>query len=187
VSYLVAQERILLAFLAGNAQDAKQQILKYSLRRLPKDSSIVVYEVLVLAALEEWETAKRVIMENSALIGLTTEEAASVVPEKIKWKNPDKAFNLSFFLPGVGQMYAGYPVRGLVSGGIQAALVGFSAYSIYQGYFFTGAMTGVALFYTFYFGGARYASRLAGQHNHQITNKIQQNFLKTLENKKALN
>lgn len=185
-SQMVAQERILLAFLAGNAQDAKQQLLKYQLKGFPKDSAIVVYEVLVLAALEEWEAAKNMIMANSALLGLSADEAALIVPERIKWKNPEKAFNLSFFLPGVGQMYAGYPVRGLFSGCIQAALVGFSAYSIYQGYFFTGAMTGVALFYTFYFGGARYASRLAEQHNQQITKEIQVNFLETHKNKKAL-
>lgn len=82
-----------------------------------------------------------------------------------KLKNPEKAESMSHLLPGVGQMYAGYVGQGLISLGIQAGCVAFAGISFIEGYYFSGAFTGVGLFYMFNNGGARHARYLAEQKN----------------------
>lgn len=158
---IVSYEKILLTYLSDDYQSSHNEILKYKLVFGDIDADIFSLEVLNLMALNRWEEAKKLVQQDNDFLNLTSEEIEYIFTKKLKPKNPDKAFNLSMFLPGVGQWYAGYFFKGVVSGGTQALLIGFSAFSLYKGYFFTGGMTGVALFYTFYFGGARYARELA--------------------------
>ncbi len=61
-------------------------------------------------------------------------------------KNPDKAFALSYYFPGAGQMYAGYFWKGLVSTILNAGLIYFSVWNFANGYFFSGAFTGACAF-----------------------------------------
>lgn len=96
-------------------------------------------------------------------------------------RSKKKAKTLSYFLPGVGQMYAGYIGKGIISSLIQASLIGLGAYSLYRGYFFTGAVTSITLFYSFYFGGIRHAGYLVEQKNQQrisqYNNRVRQVIL----------
>ncbi len=96
--------------------------------------------------------------------------------KKLKSKSPEKAENLSYFLPGAGQIYAGKPIRGLTSFTIQSGLLAFAAYNFFNGYYFSGTFTGVSLFYVFYMGGARHAGYLAEEYN-KIQNEKAYNLL----------
>jgi tetratricopeptide (TPR) repeat protein len=182
---IVSYEKILLGFLSDDYQSSYNDLLKHKLVFGKIDSDLFSLEVLNLMALNRWEEAKILIQQNSDLLDFSSEEIEYIFTKKLKPKNPDKAFNLSMFLPGVGQMYTGYFFKGVVSGGAQALLIGFSAFSLYNGYFFTGGMTGVALFYTFYFGGARYARELAIQKNKKRALEMSLKF-NDLKLKKAL-
>lgn len=101
-------------------------------------------------------------------------ETANIYEKKKfrRLKNPEKAESISHYLPGVGQMYAGYPVRGLTSGLIQAGLLSFTAVSFLNGYYFSGAFTGMGLFSMFNNGGARHAQYLAEKRNELIINEL---------------
>ena len=162
---IVSYEKVLAYYLSEDYQASYNEVLKHKLLFGPSDPDMVFFEALNLIAVYKWGEAEKVLISNMELLGVSLPEIETVFDENKKPKNPDKAFNLSMFLPGVGQMYAGYPFKGLLSGGIQAGLIGASAYALYKGYFFTGGLTGVALFYTFYFGGARYARELATKRN----------------------
>ncbi|MEP3580413.1 MAG: hypothetical protein ABJN36_00410 [Cyclobacteriaceae bacterium] len=165
VMKIVSYEKVLAYYLNEDYQASYNEVLKNKLLFGPKDPDIVCFEALNLIAVYKWKEAERLLLDNEELLELSVTDIETVFDGNKTPKNPDKAFNLSMFLPGVGQMYAGYPFKGLLSGGIQAGLVGASAYALYKGYFFTGGLTGVALFYTFYFGGARYARELAQKRN----------------------
>ncbi|MBS1490144.1 MAG: hypothetical protein JSS93_06440 [Bacteroidetes bacterium] len=89
-----------------------------------------------------------------------------------KLKNPERAESMSHLLPGVGQLYAGFPGRGITSLAIQAGLVTFAGVSFLNGYYFSGAFTGVGLFYMFNNGGARHAHYLAEKKNREIITKL---------------
>jgi tetratricopeptide (TPR) repeat protein len=177
----VSFEKMTVNYLLDKYEESYREVLKHRLL-YGESPDLLRMEILDLLALNKWVEAKKIVLINAELFHLSEEDINEIFPKKLKPKNPDKAFNLSFFLPGVGQMYAGYPIKGIVSGGIQAVLVAFSAYNLYNGYFFTGGMTGVAFFYTFYFGGAKYASELAVKNNQQKSAIISAKF-----NKKALN
>lgn len=88
--------------------------------------------------------------------------------KKMKLKDPEKAENLSYFIPGAGQIYAGKVFRGITSLVIQSGLLGFAGYSFLNGYYFSGTFTGVSLFYVFYMGGARHAGYLADEYNKKV-------------------
>lgn len=162
---LVSFEKILVSYLKGDYQSSYNEVLKYKLLFGQTDQDILFIEALNLIAIYKWDEAKRLLIDNHDILSISMSDIDLIFDGNPKPKNPDKAFNLSMFLPGVGQMYAGHPFKGFLSGGIQAGLVGFSAFALYKGYFFTGGLTGVALFYTFYFGGARYARELTEKRN----------------------
>ena len=175
-------EKILLNYLLGNYQRSFDELLKYRLSQGTSqgevDGDILILEILNLIGLNKWEEAKELTLMNADDLGTDSEQVEAFFSGKLKPKNPDKAYTLSLFLPGVGQMYSGYFLKGVLSGGIQTLLVGFSAYSLHQGYFFTGGMTGVALFYTFYLGGARHARELAVAKNKERAREISLKFMK---------
>ncbi|MEO9475216.1 MAG: hypothetical protein ABJG41_06765 [Cyclobacteriaceae bacterium] len=162
---IVSYEKVLAYYLSEDYQASYNEVLKHKLLFGPNDPDMIFFEALNLIAVYRWKEAEKVLLDNSELLGFSAPDIEMVFDGNKKPKNSDKAFNLSMFLPGVGQMYAGYLFKGLLSGGIQAGLIGASAYALYKGYFFTGGLTGVALFYTFYFGGARYAKELAEKRN----------------------
>ncbi|MBS1505720.1 MAG: hypothetical protein JSS79_03645 [Bacteroidetes bacterium] len=97
-----------------------------------------------------------------------------------KLKNPDKAESISHLLPGVGQMYAGYAGRGVTSLLLQTGMIAFTAYSFFNGYYFSGAFTGVGLFYMFNNGGARHAQYLAEKKNKALIEELDTLVKKTV-------
>lgn len=172
-------ESALMYYLTDSYQLSYNELLKLKLQSKEFDPSIAQLEVLNLFALGKWEEAKSLIVADT--VNGASGIAEYVFAGKIKYKDPEKAYKLSLFLPGIGQMYSGHFFKGVVSAGGQAGLVAFSALSIYNGYFWTGGMTGVAFFYTFYLGGARYAKDLAIKHNQEVSQILSQRYLKAIK------
>ncbi len=132
--------------------------------------------VLCYNAQHKWTEAEQAFLSFE---NLSNESADSIKNyyhnlRSLKLKSLRKAENLSYFLPGVGQMYAGKFFRGLTSSVIQIGLLSFAGYSILNGYYFSGTLTGVSLFYVFYLGGARHAVYLAEEYNKSL---IKENVL----------
>lgn len=183
---LISYEKVLLHYLNGDYSSSNNEILRIKLKSESYlDTDVIYLETLNLIGLNRWEEARELLINNQSTLNISEDEINYVFTKKLKPKSPDKAFTLSMFMPGVGQMYSGYVFKGLISGGIQAVLIGFSGYSLYKGYFFTGGMTGVALFYTFYFGGARHARELAQRKNLEISTGLSHK-LEAVKHKKTL-
>ncbi|RED93364.1 tetratricopeptide repeat protein [Marinoscillum furvescens] len=170
-------ERIVLAYLIKDYPKAHAEILKYELKFGAADSHVNVFKFLTLLSLGRMGEADEVLLTLQDQGEITSQDRERLAASNWKLKDPQKAYNLSLFLPGVGQMYAGHFGRGLVSGGVQLALVGFTAWHLYHGYFFTGGMTGAAFFYTFYLGGARHARDLSNRRNEKLKASIKKEFL----------
>lgn len=150
----------------------------------PNEDTLLL-KTLLFAKLEKWGEAQ------SAYISYTNDSSTYSLGAFQGFKNmgkksPEKAENLSYFLPGAGQMYAGKPLRGITSFAIQTGLLAFAAYNVFTGYYFSGTFTGVSLFYVFYMGGARHAGYLAEEYNKSL-NEDAYNRLKELieKNKKG--
>ncbi|MEL7001866.1 MAG: tetratricopeptide repeat protein [Bacteroidota bacterium] len=174
VNYIMRSEIALNAYLAGEYIVALNQILQidYFTKDQEKKDQILFLKILCLNELQRWNEAKEIFTEYAKINDLQNDpnEVYSFL-EKPKIRDPKKAEKLSYILPGVGQMYAGYFGKGLFSSLTQLVLVSFGAYSIYEGYFFTGAFTGIGLFYAFYSGGIRHARYLAEKKNAEKVEK----------------
>ncbi|MEQ8240611.1 MAG: hypothetical protein RIA69_15435 [Cyclobacteriaceae bacterium] len=182
VSQVVSAEKILMAYLENDAPKVENELLKYKLRfGAPISNNLKIIQFLNYVQLEKLEDARSYLTANQNLLS-DTNQLTQIVPENLKFKSEKKARNLSMFFPGVGQMYAGYWFKGLVSGGVQAGLITFTAWSFYTGYFFTGTLSGAALFQNFYVGGIRYSGQLAERKNQEIKNNISHRFFQQIKN-----
>lgn len=170
----VNYEMILLYYLHGALADAQSRLIRMQATG-GMSQEMLLLSFLVNVEQGKWAEARQLLMEQDTVFQLSPEDIEYILPEKLKLKDPRKAYNLSL-LPGIGQWYAGYFWKGVLSGGIQALLGAFSIYSLVEGYFFTGTLTGVALFYTFYLGGARYAETLANRKNEERAGQIKERF-----------
>jgi len=84
-----------------------------------------------------------------------------------------KAANLSRIIPGSGLFYVNEPKKGIASTLINFFFIGYTAYSIYSGYYFTSVLTGGFQFMRFYGGGIKSAVRIADVKNkEQLSNSI---------------
>ena len=129
----------------------------------PSEDALLL-KTLLFAKLEKWKESQNAFLAYTKDSSNSSQEVFSAI-EKIKKKSPEKAENLSYIIPGAGQVYAGKPLRGLTSFAIQGGLLAFAAYNFFNGYYFSGTFTGVSLFYVFYMGGARHAGYLAEEYN----------------------
>ncbi|MDW3192046.1 MAG: hypothetical protein R8G66_06770 [Cytophagales bacterium] len=175
----VDYETVLLHYLNHEYQEAYSRIVRIKAKQTETIETMIL-SFLVNVDLQKWEEARDLLISQDSVFQFDQADIDYILPPKWKLKDPDKAYNLSL-LPGIGQWYAGYFWKGVLSGSIQLVLGAFSIYSLVEGYFFSGTLTGVALFYTFYLGGARYASQLALRKNHERSEIIKERFFEKLE------
>lgn len=167
-NFLIRYETSLCAYLSGHYNEAYNYILQ--LKYFVKDTSLTqevnFLEILALNELQRWEEAKKLcaayIQKNN--LNANVDELYAFLKNP-KLRNPDKAVLLSTFMPGVGQIYAGYLFRGMVSATLQLACFSFGAYSIWQRYYLSGFFTGFVLLQVFYTGGIRYTRELVEKKN----------------------
>ena len=159
-------EVALNAYLAGKYDLSLNKIQELNYY-LPKANQPVVdlLEILSLNQQHKLNDAEKKLEEFLVKYNLRDEQK---IYRNKKLKNPEKAESMSHLLPGVGQMYAGYGGQGATSMLLQTGFVAFAAFSFLNGYYFSGAFTGVGLFYIFNNGGARHARYLAEKRNDKM-------------------
>ncbi|HMP99928.1 MAG TPA: hypothetical protein PKC24_09120, partial [Cyclobacteriaceae bacterium] len=168
--FLLFYELSFNAFLAEKPDLAIGHIqeFNYNFEGSEFDDELLFLEILCLNKLKRWREAKEKYERYATVNDLNADVNQYEEILNHKFKNPKKAQNLSLVIPGSGQMYAGFPLKGLFSLTVQAGLVYFSVESFLNAYYLSGVFTGVALFYMFYNGGARYAAKLATQNNEKV-------------------
>lgn len=138
--------------------------------------------LLTQTELQKFTECKDLLLRLTDSTSILHKEIASLSVSP-KFRSPSKAMRLSTFLPGLGQAYSGYPLKGLSSLLLEAGCGVLSVLSYSQGLFFTGTVFGVYPFYRFYQGGRRMSWFLAEKTNQQNENKLKniyQNLILTL-------
>lgn len=166
-------ESILTAYLDGQYDIALSllQELNYNFEEV-KNYNLDAVEILVLNELMKWTEAeeKYIALASNHHLALDTTIYKTIT--KLKLRKPGKAVKMSYLLPGSGIIYAGAPIRGLTSLALQGGSVALVVHGLREGYFFSNAFTGVALFYLLYNGGAQYASNIAIKRNSDRINSF---------------
>lgn len=183
-------EAALCAYLAQRYAEAHNQIqqARFYVRDTLLTNGLDVVEILTLNELERWAESKEIFRRYLHRHHLTINVEELYAFLKKKPKNPDKAQLMSFLVPGLGQMYAGYWKQGLVSASLQALALGFGVYHVLNRYYLIGFFTGAGLFQSFYFGGTRRAVLMAEDTNRKrkaTTNqKLREVLIKAEQQKK---
>ncbi|MHC1706272.1 MAG: hypothetical protein AB9842_01990 [Bacteroidales bacterium] len=82
-----------------------------------------------------------------------------------------RAYWLSTFIPGSGQVYSGFTGEGSANLFLTAAVLGTGVYAFLEGYYLTGYIVGAGLFQKLYLGGIRRATFLSNKGNYLRTKK----------------
>lgn len=175
--FMARYKTALAAYLNSNFGEAESQVIQA--KSLISDSSLVygIYPLYVLILNEnvKYEEAKKVLInyvnhtiQDSIQKAIVIHEIGEYYQEsKIpKLKSAEKAKKLSMFLPGTGQLYAGYFWEGALNVSLQLVGLGFTGLCVWKQYYFTGAFVGFSIFQKFYGGGMNRAQFLVEKRNY---------------------
>ena len=195
--YKLRFQSALCAYLGGNFNNAESQLiqihyfLKDTILTMP---SLLLY-VLVLNELNRWDEAKEKIVKWISLTDPppAVKDSLLNIISKIyhaddypKFKKLKNAQRLSSFLPGAGQLYAGYLGEGLANVSLQLAALAFTGYAFYFNYYITAFIVGYGIFSKFYIGGINRLEYLVNKKNYELlrgfNDRLKGEILKIMEN-----
>jgi TM2 domain-containing membrane protein YozV len=165
------------AFLSGKYSESISELKQ--LHFMVQDTNLTATSLFLMALsyneLRQWQEADSVLqlMVHRADITSSIKDSLSRIlhaqydPRHIpKLKSRDKAELWSTFIPGSGQIYAGYVGEGVLNFSLQVASLAFIGYHIYIAHYLTAFTIGSGLFQHFYFGGVNRAGFLADKRNY---------------------
>lgn len=176
---LVCYEQSLCFYLNGEPARALWKIDEYMHRC--KDSISFRYfmpvRILSLNETRQWDEAKKCFLDYVNMQPISSErktEMAQMVTNlygkksRPRIKSAEKAENLSRFFPGSGQIYAGNTGEGIVNFLINASVLTFAGFQVYNGFYITGYLAGLGFFNKTYHGGIKRAGVLASRRNKKL-------------------
>lgn len=173
----------LASYLNSNFGEAESQVIQAKSFLLDSNLVYKMYPlyVLILNESRKYEESRNIltsyvnyeVQDSSTKVKLLSQIEEHYHMSHIpKMKNPEKAKKLSMFMPGTGQLYAGYFWEGALNVSLQLAGLGFTGLCIWNKYYFTGAFVGFSIFQKFYGGGMNRAQFLTEKRNYKLQRKF---------------
>ena len=165
--YRLRYETALCAYLSNNFNEAEYQLLQINmLRDTAWRDSCLLLTVLVQLELEKWPESKAGIIRYARQknIFIDTTDFFSTA-KKLGLKSKTKAQRMSMIVPGLGQVYAGKPWRGITSFLLVGGSLTYGVFTFIDGYYISSVLTGTGMAWRFYTGGIRYSGQLVETHN----------------------
>ncbi len=192
LQFAIRYQTALCYFLSAQVADANSKIsqIKIYCRDTILKKQLLLLDALINAELENYENAYYVGCQyiesyqnkDSLLIELN-----KLFEKKPRIRSEKKAELLSTFIPGAGQIYAGYPLEGVFSFLLQATALAYGGWEIYSRNYVTGWFVGFGMFQKFYFGGSGRAAFLVQKRNYWEKKEFNQKFKNILTNSLILN
>ncbi|MFW5757027.1 MAG: hypothetical protein ACOCWK_10510, partial [Tangfeifania sp.] len=173
---LVCYEQSLCFYLSGEPARALWKIDEFIHRSADSAAfkSFLPIKILSLNQTMQWQEAKKSFLLYAQMQDFSSERKTELKQtifnlydeeNRPRMKSVKKAENLSRFFPGVGQMYAGKTGEGIVNFLINASILTFAGFEIYNGFYITGYLAGLGFFNKTYHGGIKRAGVLASKSN----------------------
>ncbi len=191
--FQIRYENALNSYLYGSFEYAEHQLkqLQYFIHDTNLTNKAILLNVLIQNELKNWDKAKDLSIKHikyhvpdntvrDSLIRLITDIYNKKSQPKIK--SPQKGKILSTFLPGLGQIYAGYPAEGIFNTSLHLIFIGVAGVSVYYKYYLTGYFGGLGLLQKFYYGGIKRTDFLVRKKNHLKIRKYNDNIKNILTN-----
>lgn len=174
-------QKLLNYFLAGQYNDAISiELFENEIRYLNKSAEYYSIRLLALNELQNWKLCKQELLRNCHDCDSMQKVFISALPITFDYRSPEKCSRWSSFIPGAGQIKAGYPLKGIASILIQGGLITFTGYNYYSAYYITGSVTGLLPFRKFYKGGIRLSGILAEEHNQNRSTALKEKYRKII-------
>jgi tetratricopeptide (TPR) repeat protein len=177
---LVAYEQSLVYYLDGRAGSALTAFDRFRQHcdGLPIcDSALWLYG-LILIDLGEQEAALATLLQWQQAMDLQPDSAAlAAILLDARWKSPKTAAVLSTIVPGLGLVYVGRPLEGLLSLALTSGSAAYGVLHILGGLPVTGVVTGGGMLLRFYAGGIRLAQQRAIEENIRRQKKMARDAL----------
>jgi hypothetical protein len=181
--FLIRYEQALCNFLNNDPNQSLWNLeeIRSRFQDSVKTIDILPLNILCLNAVRKWDEASRLwnyLINHSELKDSERKEYETKLStlynkRKIpKYHSPEKAENLSRFIPGSGQMYCGAVLEGSFNFIMNASILAFSFFEFYSAYYFTGYFIGLGIFNKTYNGGMHRAKLLADEKNQYRINKF---------------
>jgi tetratricopeptide (TPR) repeat protein len=178
LSFMVLYEKALCSYLDNDVNQALRDIdeIRIKFKDTLIYTDILPLNILCMNTRRNWGNALTLwnkYIENSrlqdSLKDIFKKEMVKLyrIENIPRFYSPEKAGNLSRFIPGSGQMYCGSIPEGALNFLINVTFLGYSAWEIYSRYYFTGNFIGLGLFNKFYMGGIHRAYNLAMEKNEE--------------------
>ncbi|MFW6019149.1 MAG: hypothetical protein ACOCPM_01085 [Bacteroidales bacterium] len=175
VPYTIANERVAfealynlaLLYYSQDKFETAAQHLSYMESYTPDyvdKPKVLFLGVLINNVMEEFKIARQNLKQYAQCCknDLNVDSVYQGIDEM---KNPEKAKQLSAYLPGLGQFYAGKPWKGINSFLLNAGFLGYTAYSIYTKMYVIAIFSGLEFLVAFYNGGKRNAQSIVQRAN----------------------
>jgi len=173
---LVCYEQSLCFYLNGEPARALWKIDEFFHRSSDSVSFATFLPIRILCLNEtlNWEEAKISFLQYIKMQDFSREEQTEInevitnlynKKNRPRVKSIEKAENLSRFFPGSGQIYAGKAGEGIINFLINASVLTFAGFQVYNGFYITGYLAGLGFFNKTYHGGIKRAGVLATQKN----------------------
>ena len=171
----LAYDEMLASYLSGkfvsSIEDAKNlDTLVFSFQEIKNSRIIRILSYNELCRWDEAESAYKEYLDKYVGDAATATDRGLYLA-KPKLKSEDKARLLANLLPGLGQVYAGKPLEGVVNLVLQVGTLWFSVNAWQEGYHLTSLLVGGSSFAAFRSGGKRRAVNLIKQQNEIIIDK----------------
>lgn len=187
--FLYHYETALCCFLAGKFEDTHSQLLQ--IRQYTRDKQLVK-KILLLEALNNNERGDYSAAKESFFqffdANFTTARADSLKnifagyysQKGLPRMKSQKTADILEFFPGLGLLYAGYPLPGIFNFLLNSICLTAGIYEIYYGYYFTGYFAGAAVLSKFYFGGRSLTEKMIAKRNYLEKRKFCDKIRKTI-------
>lgn len=144
------------------------------------DKKYLTLWLFILNELNKWSECKQLLLKITDTSG-TQKSVIEKLPVGINYKSPFKAKHLSGFFPGIGQYYAGYPLKGTASILLHASFGLIAVESVISGMYVAGVVFGLNPVMRLYLGGKQNSYRLAEANNDKHILKIKNIYLKNIQ------
>jgi len=134
---------------------------------------LTLLSVLISNHFEKYNDSKNLLIRTLLHLHIDTAGVGYAYSKEalVKYKSMKKTIRLARFLPGAGFFYMKKSSEGFVSAFLNVAFIGYTAYSIYTGYYITATFTGLRSFMRFHGGGVRASAVLTKRYNENVKQK----------------
>lgn len=171
------------SYLDGQYDEARVYLdnCDTTLMDLPERSNYELLKLFTLCYLEEWTEAARLAENSSLFSDSLKKDLASLLNKPPKLLNQKKLEWFSRFIPGSGQILAGYFVEGISSFLLCSGSLAVGIFLFANHYYISGYALGAGFLYAFYYGGLRRLNEITLVENQNRKNVFITEIKQTLE------